>query len=143
MLENKLIQAHLLHIDLNRHNQAHLFRAAQEGIAFAFRYGLDILHEMQVVPKSIRAGRANLFLSDVFTEAFVQLSQTPLELYNTDGSVGAARGAARGIGYFSSDEAVFERDIPLKQMEPDHRTGRWNELYQYWKHELLKQINQS
>jgi len=98
---------------------------------------------MQVVPKSIRAGRANLFLSDVFTEAFVQLSQTPLELYNTDGSVGAARGAARGIGYFSSDEAVFERDIPLKQMEPDHRTGRWNELYQYWKHELLKQINAS
>lgn len=143
MLENKLVQAHLLHIDLNRHSQAHLFRAAQEGVAFAFRYGLDILHAMQVTTNLIKAGRANLFLSDVFTEAFVQVTQTPLELYDTDGSLGAARGAAKGVGCFPSDKAVFETDIPLKRIEPDHQVGRWDELYQNWQHELIKQINNS
>jgi xylulokinase len=65
MLTNQLIGSSVLNIDLNKHTPAHLYRAAQEGIAYAFRYGLDIMRENNIEPKLIRAGKANMFLSDV------------------------------------------------------------------------------
>jgi xylulokinase len=90
MLENTNPGASFMNLDFNRHTSAHMFRAVQEGIAFAFRYGLDILREMGITPGMIRAGRSNLFLSPVFTHTLASLSGVPVELYNTDGSVGAA-----------------------------------------------------
>jgi xylulokinase len=81
MLQNQLIGAHISDIDFNRHNKAHLYRAAQEGIAFSFRYGLDIMRENGLEPSVIRAGKANMFLSDVFTKAFVNVTNVPVELY--------------------------------------------------------------
>jgi sugar (pentulose or hexulose) kinase len=84
----------VLDIDLNKHAPAHLYRAAQEGIAYSFRYGLDIMRENNIEPKLIRAGKANMFLSDVFIDAFVNITNVPVELYENDGSVGAALGAA-------------------------------------------------
>src|SRR5687767_10995562 len=77
MLQNRIIGVHFHHIDLNLHTQAHLFRAVQEGLACAFRYGLDIMRENGMNPKVIRAGKANLFLSDLFTEAFVNTTNVP------------------------------------------------------------------
>ncbi len=139
MLENKTVDAHMNHINLNKHTPAHLFRAAQEGIAFAFRYGLDILRENGITPTIIRAGKANLFLSDVFAQAFVNATNTPVELINSDGSVGAAIGAGIGLGVYASSKEAFSINKPLKIIEPN-AAEQYNDLYQDWKSVLTKQL---
>ena len=139
MLENKTVDAHMNHINLNKHSSAHLFRAAQEGIAFAFRYGLDILRENGITPTIIRAGKANLFLSDVFAQAFVDATNTPVELINSDGSVGAAIGAGIGLGVYASSQEAFSINKPLKIIEPI-AAEQYNNLYQDWKSVLTKQL---
>ena len=135
MLGNKIIGAHFHNIDLNLHTTAHIFRAVQEGIAFAFRYGLDIMRENGMNPKVIRAGRANLFLSDVFIESFVNSTNTPLELYESDGSVGAAIGAGLGAGVYSNGKEAFRKMKPLKYVEPD-KTSKYDSLYKEWRKNL-------
>ena len=137
MLNNKVVNAHFLNIDFNKHNNAHLLRAAQEGIAFAFRYGLDIMRENQLYPKIIRAGKANLFLSDLFLESFVNATNTPVELYNCDGSVGAAIGAGIGIGYYASAKDAFGNTKAIKTVEPTNAI-LYDELYGEWKESLPK-----
>jgi xylulokinase len=132
ILENKLVGAHFHNIDLNVHTPAHIFRAAQEGIAFAFRYGLDIMRASGMRPSVIRAGQANMFLSKVFTEAFVNATQVPVELYNSDGSVGAALGAGIGAGIFASEKEAFANARPLQLVEPGD-TALYNDLYERWK----------
>ena len=102
MLQNKIIGAHINNIDLNKHTKAHIFRAVQEGIAFAFRYGLDIMRENNLHPTIIRAGKSNLFLSDVFVQSFVNATGVAVELYSNDGSVGAALGAGIGAGIYKT-----------------------------------------
>ena len=141
MLNNKTINGHIHGIDFNRHRNAHLFRAAQEGIAFAFRYGLDIMRENGIHPSVIRAGRANMFLSDPFTEAFVNSTGIPVEFYNTDGSVGAAIGAGLGAGIYSSYQEAFGNTKIVKRTEPQ-QTPLYNDLYQRWKTILPKQLNE-
>ena len=140
MLNNKTVNAHIQQIDFNRHTNAHLYRAAQEGIAFALRYGFDIMRENKIHPNVIRAGRANMFLSDVFTEVFVNTTNTPVEFYNTDGSVGAAIGACIGAGIFTSYKEAFSKSKPVKKTEPQ-QTALYNDLYEQWKTVLLKQLN--
>ncbi len=139
MLNNKLIGAHIHNIDLNLHAQAHLFRAVQEGIAFSFRYGLDIMRENGMNPTVIRAGKNNLFLSDLFTETFVNATGVPVELYENDGSVGAALGAGIGSGIFSSPEEAFKNIRPLKLVEPT-QTKEIEPVYQEWKILLEKEL---
>jgi xylulokinase len=139
MLNNKVLNAHILNLDFNKHSNAHLFRAAQEGIAFAFRYGLDIMRENQLQPTIIRAGKANLFLSDLFLEAFVNATNTPVELYNCDGSVGAAIGAGIGIGHFASAKDAFENTKAIKTVEPTN-AKLYDELYGEWKNSLPKSL---
>jgi xylulokinase len=135
MLGNRIVGAQVKDIDLNIHSRAHIFRAAQEGIAFAFRYGLDIMRENGMNPSVIRAGRANMFFSPVFTEAFVNATGVPVELYASDGSVGAAIGAGIGAGIFSEKDA-FEGIKPLQLIEPSN-VQRYDELYQAWKKQLI------
>jgi xylulokinase len=137
MLQNKMVGAHLNNIDLNKHSKGHIFRAVQEGIAFSFRYGLDIMRESDLHPGIIRAGRANLFLSDVFVECFVNATGVPVELYQNDGSVGAAIGAGIGAGIYKSYEQAFTNFKPLKRVEPTN-TELYNKLYNDWK-KILQQ----
>lgn len=132
MLNNKIIGAHFHNLDFNIHTAAHLVRAAQEGIAFSFRYGLDIMRENGMEPGIIRAGKANMFLSDVFTESFVNTTGVPVELHQTDGSVGAALGAGVGAGIFAEAQEAFAEKKPLKMVEPT-QTATYNDLYQQWK----------
>jgi xylulokinase len=134
-----MVGAHLQNIDLNKHTPAHIYRAGQEGIAFAFRYGLDIMRENEMKPAVIRAGKANMFLSDVFAQAFVNVTQTPVELYNCDGSVGAALGAGIGANIFSNAKEAFSNMQRLQTIEP---TGaeEYEALYQQWKQYLLKEL---
>lgn len=133
---NRIVGAQILNIDLNVHGPAHLYRAGQEGIAFAFRYGLDIMRENKMSPSVIRAGRANMFLSPVFTEAFVNATNVPVELYNSDGSVGAALGAGIGAGFFRDGKEAFAGIKPVEWIEPQ-KAEIYDELYGQWK-EVLK-----
>ncbi len=135
MLRNQIPGAHINDIDLNKHTKAHIFRAVQEGIAFAFRYGLDIMRENGLHPKIIRAGKSNLFLSDVFVESFVNTTGVSVELYANDGSVGAALGAGIGAGIYNTSAEAFKKFTPLKRVEPTN-TKQYNDLYLAWKNLL-------
>ena len=141
MLQNKLVQSHIHNIDFNVHGPAHLFRAAQEGIAFAFRYGLDIMRENGMRPLIIRAGKANMFLSDVFAHCFVNATNVPVELHDCDGSVGAAKGAGIGVGFYKTAKEAFTNTAPLNIVVPT-QAGLYNELYFEWKELLDKNINE-
>lgn len=137
IFRNKIVGAQLLDLDLNLHGRAHVYRAGQEGVAFAFRYGLDIMRENGMHPSVIRAGRANMFLSPVFREAFVNATGVPVELYNTDGSVGAALGAGIGAGVFPDGKAAFATLKPIEWIAPS-RERVYEELYLRWKEKLSK-----
>lgn len=134
MLNNKIVGAHLQNLDFNVHSLGHIVRSAQEGIAFAFRYGLDIMKENGIEPAIIRAGKANMFLSDVFTQSFVNATGVAVELHHCDGSVGAALGAGIGAGMFSEKD-LSATTKALKIIEPAQR-DQYEELYQRWKNVL-------
>jgi xylulokinase len=139
MLSNKIVGSSVQNIDLNKHTPSHIYRAAQEGIAYAFRYGLDIMRENNIKPKVIRAGKANMFLSDVFTDAFVNITNVPVELYENDGSVGAAIGAGIGAKIFEDEKAAFSNMKHLKLIEPNGKYA-YDKSYEKWEEELIKQI---
>jgi xylulokinase len=132
MLQNKIVGAHISNIDLNKHTKAHIYRAVQEGIAFAFRYGLDIMRENDLHPTIIRAGKANLFLSDVFMQSFVNATGVAVELYENDGSAGAALGAGIGAGIYKSYGNAYTKFKPLEKFETTN-VELYDELYREWK----------
>jgi xylulokinase len=138
MLNNRIVGASVSDLDFNIHHQAHLFRAAQEGIAFALRYGLDIMKENGMVPKVIRAAKANMFLSEVFTESFVNTTNVAVEFYDGDGSFGAALGAGIGCGLINMNSNASPRK-PLAVIEP-RRADFYNQLYENWKEILEKKL---
>ncbi|MGZ3872516.1 MAG: xylulokinase, partial [Mucilaginibacter sp.] len=138
MLNNKIVGAHFHNIDLNLHTQAHVIRAVQEGVAFAFRFGLDIMRENGMEPTVIRAGKNNLFLSGLFTESFVNITGVPVELYKNDGSVGAALGAGIGARIFSSPGQAFEHMHPVQLVEPSG--NQLEPAYLEWKASLENQM---
>lgn len=136
MLSNKSVGAHIRNIDLNLHSPAHIYRAAQEGIACAFRYGLDIMRGNGMNPTVIRAGKTNMFLSELFAESFVNATGVAVELYNNDGSIGAAIGAGIGSGLLSVEEAFLHAAV-IEEIQPKDAVA-FDEIYQSWK-ALLEQ----
>lgn len=142
MLNNKIVGAHFQGLDLNKHHAAHLFRAVQEGIAFAFRYGLDIMRENGLAPSVVRAGKANLFLSNVFTASFVNASGLTVEFYEGDGSLGAAIGAGIGAGIYKNAAEAFSKRSAQEFVEPNNE-ARYDELYHEWKLLLEEKLKES
>ena len=139
MLHNKNIGAHILGLDFNRHQAAHLFRAVQEGVVFAMQFGFKVLQQNGVQPTVIRAGKANMYLSDVFVDCFVNTLGVPLELYHTDGSKGAAIGAGYGAKVYATIEEAFVNSKPLTTIAPSANTN-YTEAYQNWEQQLALQI---
>ena len=137
VLANRNMGARFSGIDFVRHDRAHLLRAAQEGIAFSFRYGIDIMKGLGLDPGVIRAGRANLFLSPLFRSTLATVTGARIELFDTDGSLGAARGAALGAGYYRSPAEAFERLQKVGETLPE---SSWEvpleEAYALWKEQL-------
>ena len=132
MLENRDTGCSIHGLRFNRHSRAHLLRAAQEGIVFSFCYGIEIMQQMGLKVDRIHAGRANLFLSPIFREALAGTSGATIELYDTDGSVGAARGAGIGAGIYGSAFEAFASLERLALVEPTRRS-EYLDAYDRWK----------
>jgi xylulokinase len=138
ILMNRDIGCRIAGLDFNRNSNAHLYRAAQEGIAFSFRYGLDIMKKTGIDPGVIRAGKANMFQSSVFREALSCITGVEIHLYNTDGSIGAARGAGIGCGFYKSEKEAFTGLKPVGAIQPDKsKTVAYEEAYLKWENLLM------
>jgi xylulokinase len=141
IFENRDIGAQVHGLNFNRHDNSHLLRAAQEGIVFSLYYGFQIMQEMGLTLDTVRAGKANMFLSPLFRDAFVNLTGTRLELFNTDGSQGAARAAGVGAGIYSNHSEAFEGLNRLELLEPEPEKRKlYLEAYQNWLHTLQSNL---
>lgn len=139
IFQNRTLNASFHGLDFNHHSQAHIFRAAQEGIVFALKYGFELLQDIGLETNIIRAGNANMFLSPVFREAFVNTIGAPLELYNTDGATGAALGAGIGAGIFGSFTEAFNGLKIIDSIGPDNQIqSEYLMAYDKWKNVLKK-----
>lgn len=137
ILGNSEPGANLKNLSLTRHRNEHVLRAAQEGIVFALALGLGVMESVGVMAKVVRAGEANMFLSPVFREIFVNTTGATLELYNTDGAQGAARGAGIGAGIYKSYEEAFLSLECLVTTEPDNEKRMvYREVFDNWKNQL-------
>lgn len=137
MLENKDTGCSLLNVNFNRHDRRHLIRAAQEGIVFSFKYGIDIMEDMGIPVKKIHAGHANMFLSPVFRDTLAGVTGATIELYDTDGAAGAARGSGLGAGIYRNTEEAFSNLERIAVIEPDtSKADAYQEAYAHWKQEL-------
>ncbi|MGD8501715.1 MAG: FGGY family carbohydrate kinase [Phycisphaerales bacterium] len=140
-LENRNIGASVHEWNFNVHKKAHFLRAAQEGIVFALNYGLDIMRDMGITLTTVKAGNANMFLSPLFADAFATVTQATVELYNTDGSQGAARGAGIGAGIYKDADDAFVGLEPVKTIEPNGKlTSAYREAYKRWENVLKQQL---
>jgi xylulokinase len=141
ILENKDIGSSFHGLNFNRHSQAHLFRASQEGIVFALKYGFEILQAMGLKTSVIRAGNANMFLSPLFREAFVNTIGARVELYDTDGAKGAALGAGVGAGIYKTFKEAFQGLKMIRFEEPSReKSDQYAKAYDQWKTALAKYL---
>ena len=137
MLENREIGCSIHGINFNLHNKNHIIRAAQEGIVFSFKYGIDIMEEMGIPVQKIHAGHANMFLSPIFRNTLASITGAVIELYDTDGSVGAAKGAGIGAGVYKNNNEAFATLEKLAVIEPDNKyRDHYDEAYIRWKNIL-------
>ncbi len=135
MLQNKDVGCSLYGVNFNRHTNSHLLRAAQEGIVFSFQYGIEIMEQMGLKVDKIHAGKANMFQSRIFQETLSGVSGATIELYDTDGSVGAAKGAGLGAGIYKNAHEAFSSLNRLAVITPDNR-DQYKEAYERWKSHL-------
>ena len=136
VLENKNPGASIHGINFNIHTKAHIIRAAQEGIAFSFAYGMEVMRDMGMDIKTIKAGHANLFLSPLFRRTLAAVTGATIELYETDGSVGAAKGAGIGCGIYKDSDEAFST-LKLKAIEqPVSDAEQYKAAYNNWKAKL-------
>jgi xylulokinase len=142
ILENQNPGAQFTGVHFNIHNTGHLLRAAQEGIVHSMNYGFEIMKKMNMNPGTVKAGRANMFLSPLFREAFVNTTGTVLELYKTDGAEGAARGAGVAEGVYSDYQEAFEGLDIIETIEPDgEKMKLYNESYRKWISQLNTELH--
>ena len=135
MLQNREVGCSINGVNFNLHNRNHIIRAAQEGIVFSFKYGIDIMKGMGMDVQKIHAGHANMFLSPIFRETLAGVTGATIELYDTDGSVGAAKGAGIGAGIYKDNNEAFATLEKLEVIEPKQSDaaayadayGRWVE----------------
>lgn len=142
MLENKNVGCSISGVYFNSVNRADILRAAQEGIVFSFAYGMEIMNEMGIKTKLIRAGMANMFLSPIFRNTLSGVTGATIELFDTDGSVGAARGAGIGVGIYKTPEEAFSSLKKLDTVIPSEKEKQaYLDAFSAWKEQLKKAIN--
>ena len=132
MLENREVGSSIHGVNFNVHSKAHLLRAAQEGIVFSFKYGIEVMEQMGMNVNKIHAGHANMFLSPIFRETLAGVTGAVIDLYDTDGSVGAAKGAGIGAGIYKDNNEAFATLEKLAVIEPA-RQDEYAQAYELWK----------
>ena len=132
VLQNENIGASIHGINFNIHKKAHLVRAAHEGIAFSFAYGMDIMRQMGMDIKTIKAAHANMFLNSTFRRTLATITGADIQLYETDGSVGAAYGAGIGAGIYKDSDEAFQTLKHLGTTQPETDVAPYKEAYQRW-----------
>jgi xylulokinase len=141
ILESRNIGCQVVGLDFNRHSRSHLLRAAQEGIAFSFKYGIDIMKEMGMEIQVIRAGHANMFLSPIFRQTLANIAGVTIELYDTNGAQGAARGAAVGAGLLGSFQDAFTSLQMIKEEHPSKgAVDKTRAAYEFWLSHLRRNL---
>lgn len=141
VMENRETGCAIEGINFNIHRREHLVRAAQEGIVFSFKYGIDVMREMGMDINRIHAGRANMFLSPLFRDTLAGVTGATIELYETDGSVGAAKGAGIGAGIYKNTQEAFASLERLAVIEPDAKLQpQYMEAYERWLN-VLKRLD--
>ena len=138
ILGNRNVHASILNLDFNKHTKSHIIRAGHEAVAFAFNYGMEILAEMGVNLSLIRVGGGNMFQSPVLRETIATLANANIEIFNTDGALGAARAAGLGVGFFASEEEAFLSLERSSVINPNlKQSAIYKEIYEEWKSQIL------
>lgn len=141
VLENRQIGCSIHGINFNIHNRNHIIRAAQEGIVFSFMYGMEIMESIGMDIKRIHAGKANMFLSPIFRETLASVSGATIDLVDTDGAVGAAKGAGMGAGIYKDNKEAFGSLKVLEVIKPAADRTPYLEAYARWKKVLADTLN--
>ncbi len=137
ILQNEDIGCSIHGINFNVHSKAHLIRAAHEGIVFSFKQGIDIMKDMGMAINNIHAGYANMFLNGIFTKTLASVTGATIDLYETDGAVGAAKGAGIGAGIYKDADEAFSTLRHISTIEPDvQNQSAYLEAYALWKQRL-------
>jgi xylulokinase len=143
VLGNRNVGCSIHGFNFNIHNRNHMARAVQEGIVFSFKYGMDVMVEMGMEISKIHAGNANMFLNPVFRETLAGITGATIELYDTDGSVGAAKGAGMGAGVYKNNDDAFSTLEKINVIEPDKKLiPQYEEAYARWKRILGMYLNE-
>lgn len=140
VLENREIGCSIHGINFNIHDRRHLLRAAQEGIVFSFMYGMEIMKSIGMDINKIHAGKANMFLSPVFRDTLASVSGATIELYDTDGAVGAAKAAGIGAGIYKDNNEAFASLVKLSEIHPAADRTPYLEAYARWKECLVREL---
>lgn len=141
VLQNKEVNCSIHGVNFLTHNKSHLLRAAQEGIVFSFMYGMEIMEQMGMPIRKIHAGHANMFLSPLFRNTLAGVSGATIELYDTDGSVGAAKGAGMGAGIYKDNNEAFASLEKIEVIEPvEADRHAYRDAYELWKERLMREI---
>lgn len=140
VLENRQIGCSMHGINFNIHNRSHIIRAAQEGIVFSFIYGMEIMASIGLDIKKIHAGHANMFLSPIFRDTLASVSGATIELYDTDGAVGAAKGAGIGAGIYADNNEAFASLRKIEEIAPAADRTPYLEAYARWKQYLANEM---
>lgn len=141
VLGNKEPGCSLQGLNFNSHTRAHIMRAAQEGIVFSFKYGMEVMEQMGMHITNIHAGNANMFLSPIFRNTLAGVTGATIELYDTDGSVGAAKGAGMGAGIYKDNTEAFSTLKKLQVIDPDVQAAeQYQAAYALWKERLANVV---
>lgn len=140
VLQNREIGCSMHGINFNIHNRNHIIRAAQEGIVFSFYYGMEIMKQIGLEIRRIHAGHANMFLSQVFRTTLASVSGASIDLVDTDGAMGAAKGAGMGVGIYKNNDEAFGTLKTIEIVNPANDRTPYLEAYERWKECLEKEL---
>lgn len=136
MLGNRVVGSHISGLNFNRHEKRHLYRAALEGIAYSFVYGVEVMRQMGIPAQVLRAGNDNLFQSAIFSNTISTLVGAEIELIATTGAVGAAKAAGVSVGIYNSIEEAMQGSEVAGRYEPGREKEALEEVYDKWKKQL-------
>jgi xylulokinase len=138
MLGNENMGAQVHNLQFNRHGKAHFYRAALEGIAFSFVYGMKVLQELGLNVSVLRVGNDNLFQSAIFSATISNLLGCQIELIKTTGATGAAIASGVGIGLWKEASEGLGALESVGKYEPDISVkGLYTDQYGDWERRLI------